>query len=84
MIDLPHRIQQLLSLGPKHPVRDELKEADFLADIDIFFAYPKHRKVPGEALCEIEDAAKAYSKWLNHTPSDKGIEKARIYLRETG
>ena len=40
--------------------------------------------VHGEALCEIEAVAKTYAKWVKQTPSDKGVEKARKYLKSIG
>ena len=80
-IELPHWIQQLLSLGQKHPVRENFNETHFLADIDIFLSDLKHRKVSGEALCEIEAVAEACSNWVIQTPSDMGVEKAREYLK---
>ena len=64
----------MLALGPKY----------FLADIDIFQSDLINRKVPGEALCEIEAVAKAYAKRVKQTPSDKGVEKARKYLKSNG
>ena len=76
-VKLPNWVQQVLALGPKHPVRDKFNETHFLADIDIFLSDLKNRKVPGEALCEIEAVAKAYAKRVKQTPSDKGVEKAR-------
>ena len=83
-VELPNWVQQVLALGPKHPVRDKLNETHFLADIDIFLSDLKNRKVTGEALCEIEAVAKAYAKRVKQTPSDKGVEKARKYLRSNG
>ena len=74
----------MLALGPKHPVRDKFNETHFLADIDIFLSDLKNCKVPGEALCEIEAVAKAYAERLKQTPSDKGVEKARKYLKSNG
>ena len=55
-------MQQVLALGPKHPVRDKFNETHFLADNDIFRSDLKNRKVPGESLCEIEAVAKVYAK----------------------
>ena len=70
-LDVPNWVQQVLALGPKHPVRDKFNETHFLADIDIFLWDLKTRKVPGEALCGIEAVAKAYAKRVKQTPSDK-------------
>ena len=59
-----------MALGPKHPVRDKLNETHFLADIDIFLSDLKNRKVPWEALCEIEAEGKAFTKRGNkHHPT---------------
>ena len=71
----------MLELGPKHPVRDEINETNFLVDIDIFILDFKNYTVPGEALCEIEAVAKAYAKKVKQRRSDKGVEKARKYLK---
>ena len=35
-IELPGWVHEVLSMGPKHPIRDKFIEAHFLADIDIF------------------------------------------------
>ena len=82
-IELPHWIQHLLSLGTKHPVSYKIKETYFLADIDSFLSDIKHRKVPGEALCEIE-ATKDYSRLVKQTPPDRVVEKARKFLKGNG
>ena len=83
-VELPNWVQQVLALGPKHPLRDKFYETHFLADIDIFLSDLKNRKVLGEALCEIGAVAKAYAKRVKQTPSDKGVEKARKYLKSNG
>ena len=83
-VELPNWVQQVLALGPKYPVRDKFNETHFLADIDIFLSDLKNRKVPGEALCEIEAVAKAYAVRVKQTPSDKSVEKARKYLKSNG
>ena len=44
----------------------------------------KLNRIPGEKLCEIEAAAKRYAKNVKQTPSDKGVEKARKYLKDNG
>ena len=83
-VELPNCVQQVLALGPKHLVRDKFNETHFLADIDIFLSDLKNRKLPGDALCEIEAVAKAYAKKVKQTPSDKGVEKTRKYLKSNG
>ena len=83
-VELPNWVQQVLALGPKHPVRDKFNETHFLADIDIYLSDLKNRKVPGEALCEIEAVAKADAKRVKQTPSDKGVETKRKNLKSNG
>ena len=61
-IELPEWIHEVLSMGPKHPIRDKFNETHFLAGIDIFLSRLKILKTSGENLCEIEAAAKAYAK----------------------
>ena len=81
---LPLWVREVLSFGPKHPVRDKFNEIHFLADNDSFLFELKLNKIPGEKLCEIEAAAKRYAKNVKQTPSDKGVEKTRKYLQDNG
>ena len=81
---LPLWEREVLSFGPKHPVRDKFNEFHFLADIDSFLSELKLNRIPGEKLCEIEAAAKRYAKNVKQTPSDEGVEKARNYLKDNG
>ena len=80
-VELTNWVEQVLALEPKHPLRDKYNETHFLADIDTFLSDLKNCKVPGEAFCEIDAVAKAYAKRVKQTPSDKGIQKARKYLK---
>ena len=59
---LPLWVREVLSFGPKHPVRDKLNEISFLADIDSFLSERKLNRIPGEKLHEIEAAAKIFAK----------------------
>ena len=83
-IELPNWVQQVLPLGPKHPVKDKFNETHFVPDIDKFLSDLKNCKVPAEPLCEIEAVAKAYAKRVKQTLSDKGVEKAGKYLKSNG
>ena len=74
---LPLRVREVLSFGPKHPVRDKFNEIHFLADFDKFLSELNLNRIPGGKLCEIEAAAKRYAKIVKQTPSGKGVEKAR-------
>ena len=67
-IELPEWVYEVLSIGPKHPIREKLNEIHFLADIDIFLSQLKNQKTSGETLCEIEAAAKAYAKNCKANP----------------
>ena len=69
------------SLAKFFEKRDKFYETHFLADFDIFLSDLKNGNVPGEALCEIEAVAKAYAKRVKQTPSDKGVERTRKYLK---
>ena len=75
---------EVLSFGPKHLVRDKLKENHFLADFHSFLFELKLNRLPGEKLREIEAAAKRYAKKVKQTSSDKGVEEARKYLKDNG
>ena len=77
-------MREVLSYGPKHPIRDNFKEIHFLADIDSCLSELKLNGIPGEKLCEIEAAAKRYARNVKQTPSDKGVEKVRKYLKDNG
>ena len=56
---MPVWVDELLSMGPKHLVREKFNEVQFLADIDFLSELKKH-DVRGKNLCEIEAAAKWY------------------------
>ena len=77
-------MREVLSFGPKHPVRVKFNEIHFLAGIDNFLSVLKLNRIPGEKLCEIEATAKIYANNVKQTPSDKCVEKARKYLKDSG
>ena len=83
-IEMPEWVYEVLSMGPKHPIRDKFNETHFLADKDIFLSQLKNQKTSAETLCEIEAAAKAYAKNVRQTPRDKAVEKTRKYLKDNG
>ena len=74
-IELPVWVHEVLSMGPKHTIRDKFNETHFLADIDIFLSHLKNQKTSGETFWEIEAAANAYAKNIRQTPRDKVVEK---------
>ena len=83
-IELPEWIYGVLSMGPKHPIRDKFNETHFLADIDLFLLQLKNQKTSDETLCKLEAAAKAYAKNVRQTPGDKAVEKTRKHLKDNG
>ena len=72
---LPLWVREVLSFGPKHPVRDKFHEIHFLADNDSFLSQLKLNRIPGEKLCEIEATAKRYAKNVKETPLTKVLKK---------
>ena len=83
-VEIPGWVRQVLALGTKHPLRVKYNETHFLAEIEIFLSYLKNYNVPGEVFCEINAVAKTYAKTIKQSPSDKGVEKARKYLKSDG
>ena len=53
--ELPKIVLDILSLGPKHPVRDKFNEVYFLADVDKLVLELRENSTEGEKLCEIEN-----------------------------
>ena len=74
-VALPLWVREVLSFGPKHPVRHKFNEIHFLAKIDIFLFELKLNRLPGEKLCEIEAAAKRYARNVKQTPLTKVLKK---------
>ena len=71
-------VLDILSLGPKHPVRDKFNEVHFLADVDNFVRELRENNTEGEKLCEIEASANWYAKNVRETPRDRGVKKCMI------
>ena len=74
-VELPKFVLDVLSLGPKHPVRDKFNEVHFLADVDRLFRELRENNTDGEKLCEIESSAKWYAKNVRETPMDRAVKK---------
>ena len=55
-----------------------------MPDIEIFLSQLKNQKTPGETLCEIEAAAKAYAKNVRQTPRDNAVKKTRNHFKDNG
>ena len=78
-VELPKFVLDVLSLGPKHPVRDKFIEVHFLADVDRLVWELRENNTDGEKLCEIESSAKWYAKNVRETPMDRGVKKLMIF-----
>ena len=81
-VELPKFNLDVLSLGPKHPVRDKFNEVSFLADVDRLVHELWENNTDGEKLCEIESSAKSYAKNVRETPMDRGVKKANDFLKD--
>ena len=68
--DLPNFVLDVLSLGPKHLLRDKFNEVQFLADVDMFVLEIELRetKTVGEKLGEIETSSKCYYEKFTRNP----------------
>ena len=81
-VELLKFVLELLSLGPKHPVRDKFNEVHFLADLDRLVRELRKNNTDGEKLCEIELLAKCYAKNVRETPIDRGVKKGKDFLQD--
>ena len=81
--ELPKFVLYILSLGPKHPVRDKFNELHFLADVDKLVSELRENNTDGEKLCEIEASVKWYAKNVRETPMNRGVTKESVldYLK---
>ena len=79
--ELPKFILDIVSLGPKHPVRDKFNEVHFLADVDKLVRELRENNTEGDKFCEIEASAKWYAKIVRLTPMDRGVKKLHGYLK---
>ena len=81
-VELPKFFLDVLSLCPKHPVRDKFNEVHFLADVDRLVRELRENNTDSEKLCEIESSAKCYAKNVRETPMDRGrIKKLMIFWK---
>ena len=60
--ELPKFVIDILSLGTKHPVRDNINEVHFLADVDKLVRELRENNTEVEKLCEFKASAKWYAK----------------------
>ena len=81
-VELQKFVLDVLSLGPKHPVRDKFHEVHFHADVDRIFRELRENNSDGEKLCETESSAKCHAKNVRETPMDRGAKKANDFLKD--
>ena len=79
--ELPKFVLDIISLGPKHPVRDKFNEVHLLADVDKFVRELREKNTEGEKLCEIEESAKWYAENVRERPLDRGVKKVYDHLK---
>ena len=79
--ELPKFVLDILSLGPKHPVRDKFNEVHFLADVDKLVRELRQNNTEREKLFEIGASAKLYAKIVREAPMDRGVKKVHDYLK---
>ena len=80
-IELPKFVLEILSLGPKHPLRDKFNGVHFLADVDNFVSNLRENKTEGKKLCKIVASAKWNAKSVRETPMNRGVKKLHDYLK---
>ena len=81
-ISLPTFVKDLLSYGPKHPIRDKFNETHFSADIDKLIKTLRENGTDGKKLYEIEASKKWYAKTVRETPSDRGVVERAKFLKD--
>ena len=81
-VELPKFVLDVLSLSPKHPVRDKFNEVHFITDVDRLVCELRENNTYGGNLCEIESSAKWYAKNVRETPMYRGVKKANDFLKD--
>ena len=79
--ELPSFVLGVLSLGPKHPVRDKIDEIQYLAYVDKLVRELRENKTEVEKLCEIKAFAKLYAKNVRETAMDRVVKQVHDYLK---
>ena len=74
-IKLPIFVEEFLSYGPKHPIKDKLNELHFLANVDKLVRNLRANELEGEKLCEKEVSAKWYARNIRETPVDRALHE---------
>ena len=79
-VKIPQYVLDLLSFGPKHPVKDKFNEVDFLADMDLIISLGKDPEICNE----LNSIAGWYCKVLKRQQIDRAVEKTRQFLKRNG
>ena len=77
-VEPPKFALEVLSFGPKHPVRDKFNGVHFLADVDRLILELRENNTDGEKLCVIELSSKWYVNNVGETPMDRSLKKLMI------
>ena len=78
-VKLPKFVRNVLSLGSKHPIRENFNEMHFLPDVDRLIFELRRNNTEDEGLCEKKSAAKWYAKNVPETPMDRGFKKFKVF-----
>ena len=83
-LEIPEVIKNYLALGPKHPVKDDFDELQFLADIDALLHDMKAAGEPNEKVDEVNAQTLWYCKQMKKQRPDPMLKKVNTYLKRNG
>ena len=83
-LEIPEVIKNYLALGPKHPVKDDFDELQFLVDIDALLHDMKAAGEPNEKLDEVNAQTLWYCKQMKKQRPDPMLKKVNTYLKRNG
>ena len=78
-INPPQYVLDLLSFGPKHPIRDKFDDMIFLADIDLLL----FQNTDADICNGLNAIATWYVKLAERQQSDRALSKTVAYLKKS-
>ena len=81
-IKLPVFVKDILSYGPKHPIRHNFFETHFLAELNKLMSSKRDNGVCSEIIRQVEASAKRSAKILRETPVHRRLSRVTNYLKE--
>ena len=79
-INLPQYASDLLSFGPKHPIRDNFDDMNFPADMDLL----QSQNTDTDTCNDLKAIATWYVKLAKRQSSDRALTKTVAYLKNNG